>query len=467
MVVGSGPNGLAAALTLASAGASVRVIEGADVLGGGVRSAERTLPGLIHDECSGFHPFTPKSAFADKFDLAGAGLSWKWAPFELAHPLENGGGAVLHRSVERTSAGLGVDGPAWNRLFGTMSDRFDAVSREVLCPPLHVPEHPLLMARFGVYASLPATWLSRRWRREEAKALYGGIAAHSFTRLDRPFSSAIGVALTAAAHGNGWPVAEGGSSAIAEAIVRRASALGVQFETGRWVTSVDELGDVDLVMLDVTPSAAARILNGRIPVRVANAYRRYRHGPGVHKLDLAIEGEVPWSYEPARSAAVVHLGGTIDELAMAEAVTNAGQLAERPFILVGQQYVADPSRSSNGINPVYAYAHVPHGYPGSRAVTELVLQRVEHYAPGFRDRIVASDVRSASDMERHNPNYIGGDIATGATNARQLIFRPRMGRSTYATGAPGVFLCSAATPPGAGAHGMCGYLAAKAALATL
>ena len=467
VVVGSGPNGLAAALTLAAAGVSVRVVEAAEVLGGGVRSAALTVSGLIHDECSGFHPFAPTSAFVEEFHLAGAGLTWRWAPFELAHPLENGQGAVLHRSVARTAAGLGGDGLAWQQLFGPLAARFDMVSRDVLQPMVHVPRHPWHLARFGAYAATSASLLARRWRREEARGLYGGIAAHAFTRLDVPFSSAIGVALTTAAHANGWPVAEGGSSAIASAIVERATAHGVQFETGRRVTSVDEVGDVDLVMLDVAPAAAVGILAERIPYRIANAYRRYRHGAAVHKIDLAIEGDVPWTYEPARRAGVVHLGGTLAELAWAEAVTNAGKLAERPFILVGQQYVADPTRSSNGLNPVYAYAHVPHGYPGSETVTELMLARIEHYAPGLRDRVVAIHVRSAADMERHNPNYVGGDIATGANTVRQLVFRPRIGHSPYSTGARGVFLCSAATPPGAGAHGMCGYLAAKAALATL
>ncbi|MFE9097021.1 phytoene desaturase family protein [Streptomyces sp. NPDC007264] len=465
VVVGSGPNGLAAALTLAAAGVRVRVIEAADTLGGGTRSGELTLPGLIHDECSGMHPLALGSAFAERFDLAGAGLSWRWAPVEFAHPLDGGRGAVAVRSVTGTAAGLGEGGRAWRHTFGPLTKRFGTISREFLQPVPHLPRHPLHLALFGAYAGLPATLLARRFRTPEARALFTGVAAHAFRPLDTLASSAIGVALTTAAHAFGWPVAEGGSAAIRDAILLRAAEHGVAFETGRRVTSLDELGGPDLVMLDTTPAAAARIAGARMPPRVRRAYLRYRHGPGAFKVDFAVEGGVPWTHEGSRSAGTVHLGGDTDEMAAAEKDVAAGRMPERPFVLVGQQYLADGTRSAGDVHPLYAYAHVPAGYTGD--ATAAITARIEQFAPGFRDRVRATHVRSTTEMSRHNENYVAGDIVTGANDPWQLVFRPRPALDPYATGVPGVYLCSAATPPGAGAHGMCGYHAARRALARL
>ncbi|MEU3843707.1 NAD(P)/FAD-dependent oxidoreductase [Streptomyces sp. NPDC028635] len=464
-VVGSGPNGLAAALTLAAEGVRVRVIEAADVLGGGTRSGELTLPGLVHDECSGMHPLGPGSEFARRFDLAGAGLTWRWAPVEFAHPLDGGRGAAVVRSVAETAAGLGAGGRGWERTFGPLTERFDTISQEFLQPVLHVPRHPLHLARLGAYAGLPATLLARRFGSAEARALWAGAAAHTFRPLHTLASSAIGVALTASAHAFGWPVAEGGSAAIRDAIVRRATEYGVRFETGRRVTSLDELGGPDLVMLDTSPAAAARIAGERMPARVRRAYTRYRHGPGAFKVDYAVEGGVPWTHEASRSACTVHLGGTLEDIAAAERDVAAGRMPERPFVLVGQQYLADKTRSSGDVHPLYAYAHVPAGFTGD--ATEAVTAQIERYAPGFRERIRAMHVRSTAQMSRYNENYVAGDIVTGANDPWQLVFRPRAALDPYATGIPGVHLCSAATPPGAGAHGMCGYNAARRALARL
>jgi phytoene dehydrogenase-like protein len=463
VVVGSGPNGLAAALTLAAAGVSVRVIEAEDTLGGGTRSAELTLPGLVHDECSGFHPLALGSEFAERFDLTGAGLTWRWAPAELAHPLDDGRGAVLHRPVADTAAGLGD--PGWAAVFGPLSERFGTISTEFLQPILHVPRHPAHLARFGAYAGLPATVLARRFRTPAGQALFAGTAAHAFRPLTGLASSAIGVALTTAAHAYGWPVAEGGSGAIRDAVLKRAAEHGVSVETGRRVETVDELGDVDLVMLDTSPRAAAAICGDRMPGRVRRAYRRFRHGPGAFKVDYAVEGGVPWAYEPARDAGTVHLGGSLAEIAAAERSVSSGRMPERPFVLVGQQYVADPARSAGDLHPLYAYAHVPAGFQGD--ATEAITARIEQFAPGFRDRIRATAVRTTTDLARENANYVGGDIVTGANDPLQLVFRPRASLDPYATGIPGVFLCSAATPPGAGAHGMCGFNAAQRALAQL
>ncbi len=462
VVVGSGPNGLAAALTLAAAGVEVRVIEAEDTLGGGTRSAELTLPGLVHDECSGFHPLAVSSAFATDFDLAGAGLTWRWPELEFSHPLDGGAGAALQRSVAATAESLGPDGRKWASLFGPLTDRFDTIAEEFLQPVLHVPRHPFHLARFGTRALLPASALARRWSGDEARALWAGTAAHAFRPLSAPASSAIGLALTTAAHAFGWPVAEGGSGAIRDAVLQRATERGVTFETGRRVTDVRDLGDVDLVLLDTSPSAAADILGDRLPGRVRKAYRRFRHGPGAFKVDFAVEGGVPWLHEPSRRAGTVHVGGTFEEIAAAERDVAAGRMPERPFVLVGQQYLADPTRSRAGVHPLYAYAHVPTGYDGD--ATETVTSHIERFAPGFRDRIRATAVSGPADLARHNENYVGGDIVTGANDARQLVFRPRFALDPYATGAPGAYLCSAATPPGAGAHGMCGYLAARSAL---
>ncbi|HEY1133295.1 MAG TPA: FAD-dependent oxidoreductase, partial [Nocardioides sp.] len=295
-------------------------------------------------------------------------------------------------------------------------------------------------------------------------ALFGGVAAHAMRPLGAPLSSAIGVALTTAAHANGWPVAVGGSEAILRATLRRAEQHEVTFETGRTVTSVDDL-DTDLVLLDTSPAAAATILGSRLPERVRRAYRRFEPAPGVYKLDLAVEGGVPWTHEASRAAGTVHVGGDLAEVAAAERDVVRGRMPERPFVLVGQQHLADPSRSHGDVHPIYAYAHVPHGYSGD--ATETILGRIEEYAPGFRDRVIAIAPRSISDAFTKNANLVGGDVVGGANGMRQLVFRPRVALDPYATGVPGAYLCSASTPPGAGAHGMCGHLAARSALRSL
>ncbi|WP_110206802.1 phytoene desaturase family protein [Nocardioides daejeonensis] len=464
-VVGSGPNGLAAALTLAAAGMQVTVIEAAETLGGGTRSSELTLPGLIHDECSALHPFGLGSPFAERFDLAGAGLTWRWAEHEYAHPLEGGRGAVATRSVAATAAGLGRGGRGWERIFGPLTERFDTIVGEFFQPMLHVPKHPLHLARFGLWSGAPATMVAKTLRSEEAAALYLGVAAHAFRPLGTIASSAIGVALGTAAHRYGWPAAEGGSASIRDAILKRCAEHGVRFETGRRVNTIDEIGEADVVMLDTTPGGAASILGARLPGRVRRAYTRYRHGPGTFKVDFAVEGGVPWTHEESRRAGTVHVTGSPAETVAAERAVARGEMPEHPFVLVGQQFVADPTRSRGDLHPLYSYAHVPAGWTGD--ATETIIRRIEHYAPGFRDRIRAVAVRSTTEMSQHNENYVGGDVTTGANDALQLVFRPRATTQPYDTGVPGVYICSAATPPGAGAHGMCGYNAAQRALTRL
>lgn len=464
VVVGSGPNGLAAALTLAAEGIEVTVLESSDRVGGGTRSSELTLPGLVHDECSGFHPLAVDTAFSRRFDLAAAGLRWRWAEVEYSHPLDGGRGAAAYRSVARTAVGLGADGDRWERVFGGLVSRFDDISEDFLRPLLRLPRHPLRLARFGSLALLPAATLARAWSGDEARALFAGVAAHALRPFGPPLSAAIGVALGTAAHRYGWPVAEGGSAAISRAMVVLLGRLGGRVETGVTVRSLRELGSPDIVMLDTSPGAAVGIVGDRMPPRVARALRRYRHGPGVCKVDFAVEGGVPWRHEESRHAGTVHVGGTLEQIAVAEQEVNRGRMPERPFVLVGQQYLADPTRCTGDVKPVYTYAHVPNGWPGD--ATEAITAQIERFAPGFRERVVASHVRSAPALEAENPNYAGGDVVTGANDARQLVFRPRASLAPYSLGVPGVYLCSAATPPGAGAHGMCGWNAAQFALIT-
>jgi phytoene dehydrogenase-like protein len=463
VVVGSGPNGLAAAVVLADAGVKVRVIEAADTLGGGTRSAELTLPGLVHDVCAAIHPLAIATRFSKAYDLGAHGLSWAEPEIQYSHPLDAGRGAAAYRSVAETAASLGGrDGRTWERVFGSLTDRFDTIADEFLQPVLHVPKHPWHLGRFGLYAGQPASLLARRWHEDEARGLLAGLAAHSFRPFGSVASSAIGLALGTAAHRYGWGAAVGGSAAISTALVEAGRRRGVEYDTGRTVTSIDELGPVDLVMLDTAPGAAADIIGGRLPRHVARAYRAYRHGPGSFKVDFAVEGGVPWTHEPSRRAGTVHVGGTFEEIAAAEAAVARGRMPERPFVLAAQQYVADPSRSVNGVHPFYTYAHVPAGYTGD--ATEAVIAQIERFAPGFRERIRAVAVCSTTEMSQKNANYVGGDIVAGANDVMQLVFRPRVTLHPYATGVKGIFLCSAATPPGAGAHGMSGYWAAQDAL---
>ena len=465
IVVGSGPNGLAAAARLARAGLAVTVLEANETIGGGTRSSEMILPGLVHDHCAGFHPLVVASPFLSGLDLASRGLTWRPPVVDCAHPLDDGTAGVLHRSIDLTADGLGPDGRRWRRLFEPIGAHFDDLLADAMQPILRVPRHPLVMARFGAAAMLPATVTARLWKNEQAKALWSGVTAHAFHPLDRPFTSAVGLMLVAAAHAQGWPVAQGGSQAIAEALAADIRQHGGVIETGRRVTSVGELPPSDVLMLDVIPSIAVDILGDRLPERVARAYRRFRHGPGAFKVDFAVEEGVPWTAPAARQAGTVHLGGGHHEVVANEAAIHRGVMPERPFVLVGQQYLADPGRSVGNVHPLWTYAHVPHCYTGD--ATAAIVAQIERFAPGFRERIVGTAVRTTSEMSVYNANYVGGDIAGGGCSPKQLLFRPRVSRNPYFTGIPGTYLCSASTPPGAGAHGMCGANAAARALAEL
>jgi phytoene dehydrogenase-like protein len=465
IVVGAGPNGLAAAVTLAKAGLQVTVLEAADEIGGGTRSSEAILPGLLHDHCSAIHPMAVGSQLLADLGLDRYGLSWRLPEIDCVHPLDGGGAGVLHRSVEATADGLGRDGRRWRALFGWSSERFDTLSEDIMRPLLRVPRHPLTLARFGAPTVLPGAALARWFRTAEGQALFGGVAAHTFRPLHYPMTSAVGLGIITAGHRHGWAVAAGGSQSITNALAKLLTDLGGKIETGTRIDAASQLPPADVTMFDLAPDAVAGIVGDRLPRRIARAYRRFRRGPGAFKVDFAVEGGVPWTNLAARRAGTVHAVGTLAELTGTERDIHAGRMPARPFVLVGQQYLADPQRSVGDVHPVWTYAHVPNGYTGD--ATEAIVGQIERFAPGFRERIVGQAVRTTTQMAAYNPNFVGGDIMTGSKDIRQLTFGPRITLSPYRIGVPGMYICSAATPPGPGAHGMCGANAADAALVGL
>lgn len=461
-MVGAGPNGLAAAAVLARAGLRVTVLEATAEIGGGTRTAEAIVPGLLHDQCSAVHTVAVGSPVLRELDLESHGLSWRWPEIDCAHPLDGGGAALLHRSVAGTADGLGKDGARWRTLFERTSAGYDVLAGDILGPLVRVPAHPFRLARFGVPTMLPAAALARGFQTEAARALWGGVAAHAIRPLHRPFTSAIGLGILTAGHRDGWPVAAGGSRKITDALAAVVTGHGGIIECNRHLRRAEELPAADVVLFDLAPVAVADILGDRLPARVARAYRRFKHGPGAFKVDYAVSGGVPWANEAVGRAGTVHLGGTFAEIAANERAVHAGRMPERPFVLIAQQYLADKERSVGDIHPLWSYAHVPAGFTGD--ATEAITAQIERFAPGFREQVVGVAVRSTTEMARYNPNFIGGDIVTGAKSTPQLLFGPRLTAHPYDTGVPGMYLCSAATPPGPGAHGMCGAHAAQRAL---
>lgn len=461
VVVGSGPNGLMAAALLAKRGMAVTVVEAADEAGGGTRSFRDEL-GLIHDHCSAIHPMAVGSPAVAELDLEAHGLRWRWADVDCVHPLDDGSAGVLHRSVKQTAAALGADGKRYGALFRNPVENWDRLALDVMGPLLRVPSHPVHLARFGVPTLLPAAVLARLFRTPQARALWGGVAAHAASRLTSPLSSAIGLGILAAGHSGGWAVAEGGSQAITRSLVRVLESHGGVVDCGVTITNAAQLPLADVTILDLDPQQIAQIYGSALPPRARSAYSKYRRGPGAFTLQLAVEGGLPWTSEAATRSSTVHLGGTFEEIAHGEREILAGRLPDRPFVLVFQQYLADPNRSAGNIHPIDTYAHVPHGYTGD--ATEAILARIEQFAPGTRERIVGMETTSPQALESWNRNFVGGDILTGSVGIPRILSGPRASLNPYAVGIPGVFICSAATPPGPGAHGMCGHGAAAAAI---
>jgi phytoene dehydrogenase-like protein len=465
VVIGSGPNGLAAAITIARQQRSVLVIEAETTLGGGARSAELTLPGFVHDLCSAIHPLGVASPFFRSVNLVEHGLEWVHPPAPLAHPLDDGTAAVLERSLEETGRTLGPDADAYRRLMGPLVAGADALFAETL-GPLRPPRHPILMARFGLRAVRSAVGLARAWfRGPHAQALFAGMAAHSILPLEKMLTSAVGIMLGVAGHAIGWPLPRGGSQRITEALVRELKVLGGEVVTGWRVQSLAELPAARAYLFDTAPRHLANICRERLPASFRAALERFRHGPGVYKLDWALDGPIPWRAQACSRAATVHLGGTLEEIAAAEAAVWRGEHPERPYVLVAQQSLFDPTRAPAGKHTGWAYCHVPAG--SMVDCSEIIERQVERFAPRFRDRILARSVTTPADFERRNANFIGGDITGGVMDLGQLFTRPTCRLVPYSTPAKDVFLCSASTPPGAGVHGMCGYWAAKAALRTV
>jgi phytoene dehydrogenase-like protein len=462
VVVGSGPNGLAAAIALAQAGLSVSVLEAAEAVGGGARSAELTLPGFVHDVCSAIHPLGVASPFFRTLPLAEHGVEWIEPPAALAHPFEDGTAALLERSPDAAALGLGEDDRRWRRVFEPLAGDAEPLLEDVLAP-LHLPAHPLALARFGARAGLPATALARlSFRGAKARGVFAGLSAHSMLRLDRPPSAAFGLMLGLLAHAVGWPFPRGGSQQLSDALASHLRSLGGEIETGRRVASLAELGEARPVLLDVTTRDLLELAGERLPTLYRRRLERYRYGPGVFKLDWALDGPIPWRAEECARAGTVHLGATLEEIAASEAAPWRGEIAERPYVLLAQQSLFDPTRAPAGRHTAWAYCHVPNG--SGIDMTERIEAQVERFAPGFRERILARSALGPAEMERYNANYVGGDINGGAATLSQLFTRPVARVSPYTTPLPGVFLCSSSTPPGGGVHGMCGFHAARAAL---
>jgi phytoene dehydrogenase-like protein len=465
VVVGSGPNGLAAALMMARAGYAVDVFEGADTPGGGCRTAELTLPGFRHDVCSAVHPLAAASPFFLRTDLAARGVTLLTPRVAFANPIDGGRAGAVAGSVPDTANGLGADAAAYRRLLGPLVRDAGSILPAILAPLRSVPAHPVAVGRFGLEGLLPASLLVRGFGTPEARALLAGVSAHSFLPLHAPGSGGFGLLLTMLAHSVGWPVVEGGSGRLVDAMVGELTALGGQVITGQWIKSLQELPPARATLLDVTPRQFIAMAGGALPSRYARALAGFRYGPGICKVDWALSGPVPWTAAACREAGTLHLGGTFEETARSEAEVTAGKHPERPFCIVAQPGIVDSSRAPAGQQTLWGYCHVPSG--STVDMTARIEAQIERFAPGFRDLILARATQTAAEVEEHNPNYIGGDIGGGLGTLRQTIFRPATRWNPYRTALPGVYLCSSSTSPGGGVHGMCGAWAARSALADM
>ncbi len=465
IVVGSGPNGLAAAITLARAGLSVTVLEAESTIGGGSRSAELTLPGFTNDVCSAIHPMGIASPFFNSLPLAEHGLTWIHPTVPLAHPLDDGSACILQRSLDATAASLGPDGRAYRRIFAPLVDDCDALL-DALLVPLIPPRHPIALARFGVNAIRSVEGLGRaRFDGDGARALFAGIGAHSLLPLSAIASASFALVLGMAGHAFGWPLPHHGAQSIANALAAQLASLGGEIVTGHRVVDQAELGDAAIVMFDLSPRQLVAIGGDRLPAGYRSRLLRFRHGPAAFKLDWALSAPIPWRAPECLQAGTVHVGGTLDEIAAAERDVADGRHPERPFVLLAQPSLFDDSRAPPGRHTAWAYCHVPNG--STVEMTARIEAQVERFAPGFRDVILHRCVTTPAELERHDANYVGGDIVGGANDLWQTIARPTLSSNPYAVPVPGWYLCSASTPPGGGVHGMCGFNAARSALRSL
>lgn len=461
VVVGSGPNGLAAAIHLQKNGLSVLLIEGKDAIGGGLRSAELTLPGFLHDICSAVHPLAVASPLFETFPLEQYGLEYLHPEIAVAHPLDDGKAAILHGSVNKTAELLGADASTYKTLIQPVVDDWPSIAPDVL-GPLHWPKHPLAMARFGLPALTAATHLVKRFKTPAARALLAGMAAHSIQPLSNLATSAIALVLMANGHLKGWPIPKGGSVSIANALAAYFTSLGGEIATGTYITSLSQLPSSKAVLFDVTPKQLLQIAGHKFSSIYKRQLERYRYGMGVFKVDWALSQPIPFKAEDCRKAGTVHIGGTFEEIADGEQQVWKGKHPDQPYVLLAQPSILDPKRAPEGKHVGWAYCHVPRG--SVKDMTQIIEDQVGRFAPGFKDTILARHTMNTAQMEEYNPNYIGGDINGGVIDIGQLFTRPVLRWSPYKTSAKGIYICSSSTPPGGGVHGMCGYYAAKRAL---
>jgi phytoene dehydrogenase-like protein len=461
IVVGSGPNGLAAAISLQQAGLCVLLIEAKKTIGGGMRSEELTLPGFVHDVCSAIHPMAASSPFFKTLPLEKHGLQLINPQIPLAHPFDDGGAAVFHQSMQRTAEGLSEDRQSYLKLMTPIVNDWPQISHDVLAS-LHFPKHPFAVARFGLDAITSARHMVKRFVSRQAKALWMGMAAHAMQSLSRATTSSIALVLMAAGHSVGWPLAKGGSSAIAKALCSYFISLGGVVQTDFYVRSLSQLPSSHALLFDVAPRQLLEIAGHKFSSFYKWQLRRYRYGMGVFKIDWALDQPIPFVGEGCRQAGTLHLGNTADEIVASEELTSQGKHAEDPFVLLAQQSLSDPSRAPEGKHTAWAYCHTPNG--STLDMTTAIEKQVERFAPGFRDIILARHTMNSAEMEEYNVNYVGGDINGGLMNVGQLFARPALRLSPYKTSAKGIYICSSSTPPGGGVHGMCGYHAAKKVL---
>lgn len=460
IVIGSGPNGLAAAIELTCAGFSVRVYEGHDTVGGGARSAELTLPGYVHDICSAVHPLALGSPFFSRLPLTEYGLEFINQPAALAHPFDDGTAVLLHRSVEMTAAGLGRDAHAYSQLIRPFAEGWDDLAEDLLSPP-GIPRHPIKLARFGFYGIRSAKGIAQSlFSEERSRALFAGLAAHSFLSLDMVASGAFALVMATIGHAIGWPITRGGSQKISDALTSYLVAQGAEVFTGITIESIDQVSNAQIIMCDVTPRQLLKIAGEHFPSTFRNRLKRYRYGPAAFKIDWALSGPVPWKARECAQAATVHLGCSFEEIYASEKACWRNEYTESPFVIVSQPSLFDPTRAPEGRHTLWGYCHVPNG--SQVDMTERIENQIERFAPGFRDQILTKHIMPPADLENHNPNLVGGDINGGAQDLRQMFTRPTA--SLYSTPVKGLYICSSSTPPGGGVHGMCGYHAARTAL---